>query len=119
MKKSNLFRTTIPVIAFIFLLILTFSCQQQVEEGITDEEVQALVEKDMEIFNEGNLSMIDEIIAPNYKQHISDDPEFTPRNVQTEEDRRTTVYAVQLLVETPLGKLKPGMPADVVFALAE
>jgi multidrug resistance efflux pump len=44
---------------------------------------------------------------------IADRAEFTPRNVQTEEDRRTTVYAVQLLVETPLGKLKPGMPADV------
>jgi len=50
---------------------------------------------------------------------IADRAEFTPRNVQTEEDRRTTVYAVELLVETPLGKLKPGMPADVVFVLAE
>jgi multidrug resistance efflux pump len=50
---------------------------------------------------------------------IADRAEFTPRNVQTEEDRRTTVYAVELLVEAPLGKLKPGMPADVVFELAE
>jgi HlyD family secretion protein len=50
---------------------------------------------------------------------IADRAEFTPRNVQTEEDRRTTVYAVQLLVETPRGKLKPGMPADVLFELAE
>jgi multidrug resistance efflux pump len=50
---------------------------------------------------------------------IADRAEFTPRNVQTEEDRRTTVYAVELLVETTLGKLKPGMPADVVFELAE
>lgn len=50
---------------------------------------------------------------------IADRAEFTPRNVQTEEDRRTTVYAVALLVEKTLGKLKPGMPADVVFTLAE
>ncbi len=50
---------------------------------------------------------------------IADRAEFTPRNVQTEEDRRTTVYAVELMVEAPLGKLKPGMPADVVFELAE
>ena len=50
---------------------------------------------------------------------IADRAEFTPRNVQTEEDRRTTVYAVALMVEAPLGKLKPGMPADVVFELAE
>ncbi len=46
---------------------------------------------------------------------ISDRAEYTPRNVQTEEDRRTTVYAVELSVEDPQGKLKPGMPADVVF----
>jgi HlyD family secretion protein len=50
---------------------------------------------------------------------IADRAEFTPRNVQTEEDRRTTVYAVELMVATQGGKLKPGMPADVVFELAE
>jgi HlyD family secretion protein len=41
--------------------------------------------------------------------------EFTPRNVQTQEGRRTTVFAVELSVEDEAGKLKPGMPADVVF----
>lgn len=46
---------------------------------------------------------------------IADQAEYTPRNVQTEEDRRTTVFAVELSVEDPQGKLKPGMPADVVF----
>jgi len=46
---------------------------------------------------------------------IADQAEFTPRNVQTEEGRRTTVFAVELSVENPQGKLKPGMPADVVF----
>ena len=47
---------------------------------------------------------------------ISDRAEFTPRNVQTEEDRRSTVYAIVLSVEDPDGKLKPGMPADVEFS---
>jgi multidrug resistance efflux pump len=46
---------------------------------------------------------------------IADQAEYTPRNVQTEEDRRTTVFAVELSVEDPQGKLKPGMPADVIF----
>jgi multidrug resistance efflux pump len=46
---------------------------------------------------------------------IADQAEFTPRNVQTEEGRRTTVFAVELSVENPTGKLKPGMPADVEF----
>lgn len=46
---------------------------------------------------------------------IADQAEFTPRNVQTEEGRRTTVFAVELKVENPDGRLKPGMPADVTF----
>jgi len=48
---------------------------------------------------------------------IADNAEFTPRNVQTEEGRRTTVFAVEVSVNDPQGKLKPGMPADVVFNL--
>ena len=47
---------------------------------------------------------------------ISDQAEFTPRNVQTVEGRSATVYAVKLKVSDPAGKLKLGMPADVVFA---
>jgi HlyD family secretion protein len=50
---------------------------------------------------------------------IADQAEYTPRNVQTEEERQTTVYAVELRVDDPAGKLKPGMPADVVFSLVE
>ncbi|MCL4505785.1 MAG: efflux RND transporter periplasmic adaptor subunit [Chloroflexi bacterium] len=47
--------------------------------------------------------------------HIADKAEFTPRNVQTTDGRRTTVFAVRLDVSDPSGQLKPGMPADVVF----
>jgi len=47
--------------------------------------------------------------------YISDQAEFTPRNVQTMEGRRTTVYAVKIDVPNPDLKLKPGMPADVTF----
>ena len=47
---------------------------------------------------------------------IADEAEFTPRNVQTAEGRRSTVFAVELSVSDPDGKLKPGMPADVAFS---
>ncbi len=47
--------------------------------------------------------------------NISDKAEFTPRNVQTVEGRSSTVYAIKLSVTDPDGKLKIGMPADVVF----
>jgi len=46
---------------------------------------------------------------------IADQAEFTPRNVQTVEGRKTTVFAITLRLDDPEGKLKPGMPADVVF----
>ncbi len=46
---------------------------------------------------------------------ISDKAEYTPRNVQTKEERVNTVYAVKLSIEESGGKLKPGMPADVTF----
>ncbi len=46
---------------------------------------------------------------------IADQAEFTPRNVQTVEGRKTTVFAVDLALDASGGKLKPGMPADVVF----
>lgn len=48
--------------------------------------------------------------------HISDRAEFTPRNVQTVEGRKTTVFAIKLRLDDPQSKLKPGMPADVQFS---
>lgn len=47
--------------------------------------------------------------------NISGQAEYTPRNVQTIEGRSGTMYAIKLKVSDPEGKLKPGMPADVVF----
>ncbi len=47
--------------------------------------------------------------------HIANQFEFTPRNVQTAEGRKTTVFAIKLTIANPDGKLKPGMPADVTF----
>lgn len=49
--------------------------------------------------------------------YIAQQAEYTPRNVQTKEGRTTTVYAVELQVHDPAGKLKPGMPADVDFGV--
>lgn len=46
---------------------------------------------------------------------IADKAEFTPRNVQTEDGRRTTVFAIELSIVNPDQLLKPGMPADVFF----
>ncbi len=46
---------------------------------------------------------------------ISPRAEFTPRNVQTKEDRVRLVFKVKIFLENGQGLLKPGMPADVTF----
>lgn len=51
--------------------------------------------------------------------HIADQAEFTPRNVQTAEGRSSTVFAITLRFDNADGRLKPGMPADVVFVFSE
>jgi HlyD family secretion protein len=43
---------------------------------------------------------------------ISSEAEFTPKSVQTEQERVTLVYRIKIDVENPNYELKPGMPAD-------
>ncbi|MBI5527945.1 MAG: efflux RND transporter periplasmic adaptor subunit [Deltaproteobacteria bacterium] len=47
--------------------------------------------------------------------HISQRAEFTPKNVQTRDERVKQMFAVKLMVENPDLALKPGMPMDVDF----
>ncbi|MCL6449764.1 MAG: efflux RND transporter periplasmic adaptor subunit [Acetobacteraceae bacterium] len=46
---------------------------------------------------------------------ISSRAEFTPKNVQTREERVNMVFAVKVALDDSGGRLKPGMPADVTF----
>jgi multidrug resistance efflux pump len=46
---------------------------------------------------------------------IAREAEFTPRNVQTQEERVNLVFAVQVTIPNPDHLLKPGMPADAVI----
>lgn len=49
--------------------------------------------------------------------HIASEAEFTPRNVQTEEERVKLVYAVKVqIVGDDAVALKPGVPADVTLS---
>lgn len=47
--------------------------------------------------------------------HVSEEAEFTPRNVQTREDRQRLVYGVEIAVPNPDDKLRPGMPVEVTI----
>jgi len=46
---------------------------------------------------------------------IGDEPEYTPRNVATQEERLNTFYAVEVRLPNLEDLLKPGMPADATF----
>jgi len=50
--------------------------------------------------------------------YISPSAEFTPKNVQTKEERTKLVFAVKIEVDNPDGALKPGLPADAVLRTA-
>ncbi len=48
---------------------------------------------------------------------ISSEAEFTPKNVQTQEERVKLVFALKVSVKNENEELKPGMPADVKIIL--
>lgn len=55
---------------------------------------------------------------PGEVSYISSEAEFTPKTVQTSEERVKLVYAVKVRITgDPAYDLKPGMPADVRIAL--
>lgn len=48
---------------------------------------------------------------------ISSEAEFTPKNIQTKEERVKLVFAVKILLDNEEEELKPGMPVDVEIPL--
>jgi HlyD family secretion protein len=53
---------------------------------------------------------------PGHITFIADQAEFTPKNVQTKEERVNTVFAVKIKLDNEDHRLKPGMPADAVLS---
>ncbi|MBD3307283.1 HlyD family efflux transporter periplasmic adaptor subunit [candidate division KSB3 bacterium] len=51
--------------------------------------------------------------------YISSEAEFTPKSVQTKEERVKLVFGVKVSMNNPHNELKPGMPADVKIVVNE
>ncbi|HNX22803.1 MAG TPA: efflux RND transporter periplasmic adaptor subunit [Spirochaetota bacterium] len=49
---------------------------------------------------------------------ISNKAEFTPKTIQTKEERVKLVFAVKVMIENPDMVLKPGMPADAEIIIS-
>jgi HlyD family secretion protein len=56
---------------------------------------------------------------PGTLRYIADEAEFTPKNVQTRQERVKLVYEARVYLSNKEGILKPGMPADVSLRLEE
>lgn len=50
---------------------------------------------------------------------IAHEAEFTPRNVQTQEERVNMVFAIDVSIPNPDHDLRPGLPADAVIVTEE
>lgn len=49
-------------------------------------------------------------------EEIATKGEYTPKTIQTKKERTNVVFGVKIRISSEGGILKPGMPADVVFA---
>ena len=76
----------------------------QLSEIKLGQKVKAFIDNGKE-----DLKKIDGVIT-----WISDEAEFTPKIIQTKEERVDLVYAVKVLVNNN-GEIKIGMPGEVVF----
>jgi HlyD family secretion protein len=56
---------------------------------------------------------------PGTLRYIADEAEFTPKNIQTRQERIKLVYEAKVYLTNKEGILKPGMPADVSLQLEE
>jgi HlyD family secretion protein len=77
-----------------------------------DELGQVYVGQGVEV----RVDSFPEVVFSGSVARISEQAEFTPNNVQTGQDRSSMVFAVKVRVHNPGHLLKPGMPADAVFA---
>ena len=48
---------------------------------------------------------------------IASEAEFTPKQIQTEQERVKLVYRIKIEVDNPQHELKSNMPADATIAL--
>jgi HlyD family secretion protein len=66
--------------------------------------------------------MADSYPGKTYQGHISfisSAAEFTPKNVQTAQERVKLVYRIKIDIANPNFELKPGMPADADIRLGQ
>jgi HlyD family secretion protein len=82
-----------------------------------------IAETDLGRIHWGQEAMVTTDTYPGKQYHgrisfIASDAEFTPKSVQTYQERVTLVYRIKIDIDNPSHELKPGMPADAHIELA-
>jgi len=75
MKKSVQLLVNITFILNLVLLVIFINCQQQVQEGMTEEEVQVWTDRVLAMWNEPNLTIVDTVYASEFVRHDCGAPE--------------------------------------------
>jgi len=65
------------------------------------------------------IDAYDEKVFKGRVVYTSPSAEFTPKNVQTKEERTKLVFAIRIEIQNPDGVLKPGLPADASLHVGE
>ena len=71
MSKTKIFSVVILVAIFFSILIYT-GCQQQEERTYTDAEIKAIWDNNMQLWNGGNLDLVDSLYAEGCVRHNAD-----------------------------------------------
>jgi HlyD family secretion protein len=86
------------------LLLRAYITSSQLSQIKLDQKVKVLVDKNEKEYSEHEGTII----------WISDKAEFTPKTIQTKEERANLVYAIKIKVPND-GSLKIGMYGEVKF----
>lgn len=87
------------------MILRVYITGAQLPQVTLGQKVEVLIDK-----NEEENELLSGVV-----RWIASEAEFTPRMIQTKEERVTQVYAVEVRVQNPDGKLKIGMPGEVNF----
>lgn len=87
------------------LKLKAYANAKDLQEVSLGDSVTVLIDKNDEEYHE----------LPGVITWIADEAEFTPENIQTREERTTLVYAIDVSVNNDDGRLKIGMPGEVLF----
>lgn len=122
--KQTLSSPIESVVHDIFLLPGEYALPGEAIISIADiSEVEVTVFMPESDLNQASLGDIVEVKFNAYPDqsyvgvvtYISDRAEFTPRNVQTPDERVILVYPIRIRIANPGGDLKPGLSVDVIF----